>query len=97
MLASEVPTSSSVAFADAVGREVLLTPSSEVDDTFVEDEDPTIRNAERASRLLPTSLVNKSPRQTQEMENRNQCLILTFGDYSKGIWHSALTYLFRQY
>jgi len=94
--ANEVPTSSSGATLDAGGRDVLSTPSSEGHiETVVEDEDPSIRNAERALRLLPTSLVDRSLLQTQEMENRNQCLILTFGDYAKGIWHSALTYLFR--
>jgi len=91
MPVTEVPTSSG-----AGGREVPSTPpGGNREETIVEDEDPTITNAERALRLLPTSLVDRSLLQTQELENRNQCLILTFGDYSKGLWHSALTYLFR--
>jgi len=93
---TEVPTSSS-SVSLAVSREDALMPANEAtEDLMVEEEDSTIRNAERARRLLPTSIVERGMQHTQEMENRNQCLILTFGDYSKGTWQSGLTYLFRQ-
>ena len=60
-----------------------------------EGYDSSARNAERTLRLLPTNLVDLTTQQSQDLETRSQCLILSFGDYERGVWKSALIYIFR--
>jgi len=86
---------SAVTSSDVSTSGEALSSSTNAAINILDEEDSSARNAQRAMRLLPPNLVERSTQHIQERESRNQCLILTFGDYERGKWQSALTFLYK--